>query len=98
MLVQFSSPPAVQAGSPNIVAQCRQICRQMGLRMVRPSVLDIRFTGDPWVVDRNDGTFTICLGDTCLAGVRGVTFDLPSFNQVLDRIRSRGRRWQSRCG
>jgi hypothetical protein len=62
--------------------------------MVRPSLLDLRFTGDPWIVDRRDGTFTLCLGDYCLVGIHGVTFDLPSFNQVLDRMRSR--RWQQR--
>jgi len=67
--------------------------RRSPLRMVRPSLLDLRFTGDPWIVDREDGTFRLCLGDTCLAGIRGVTFDLPSFNQVFDRLRSRrGRR------
>jgi hypothetical protein len=57
--------------------------------MVRPSLLDLRFTGDPWIVDHNDGTFKLCLGDYCLVGIAGVTFDLPSFNQVLDRLRSR---------
>ena len=59
------------------------------LRMVRPSLLDLRFTGDPWIVDRNDGSFSLCLGDYCLAGIRGVTIDLPSFNQVFDRMRNR---------
>jgi hypothetical protein len=62
--------------------------------MVRPSLLDQRFRGDPWIVDREDGTFTLCLGDYCLVGICGVLFDLPSFNQVLDRMRSR--RWQQR--
>jgi len=57
--------------------------------MVRPSLLDLRFTGDPWIVDAQDGTFTLCLGDYCLAGIRGVTFDLPSFNKVFDRLRNR---------
>lgn len=57
--------------------------------MVRPSLLDLRFTGDPWVVDRADGTFSLCLGDYCLARVAGTTFDQPSFNQVLDRLRNR---------
>ena len=64
--------------------------------MVRPSLLDLRFTGDPWVVDRNDGSFELCLGDYCLAGICGMTFDLPTFNQVLDRMRSRRPRRRSR--
>jgi hypothetical protein len=59
------------------------------LRMVRPSLLDLRFTGDHWIVDRKDGSFKLFLGDYCLTGFRGMTFDLPSFNQALDRMRTR---------
>lgn len=68
------------------------------LRMVRPSLLDLRFTGDPWIVGgEEDGTFTLCLGDYCLAGIRGVTFDLPSFNHVFDRLRNRRARRRARA-
>ena len=49
--------------------------REELLRMVRPSLIDPRFTGDPWIVDGQNGTFALCLGDYCLAGIRGVTFD-----------------------
>ena len=63
--------------------------RQKKLRMVRPSLIDPRFTGDPWIVDGQNGTFTLCLGDYCLAGIQGVTIDLPSFNQVFERLRHR---------
>ena len=63
--------------------------RRNPLRMVRPSLMDLRFTGDPWIVDREDGSFRLFLGDYCLTGFQGMTFDLPSFNQVLDRLRSR---------
>jgi len=63
--------------------------RRKLLRMVRPSLIDPRFTGDPWIVDGQNGTFALCLGDYCLAGIQGVTFDLPSFNQVFDRLRNR---------
>jgi hypothetical protein len=63
--------------------------RQKLMRMVRPSLIDPRFTGDPWIVAGQDGTFTLCLGDYCLAGIQGVTIDLPSFNQVFDRLRNR---------
>src|SRR5262249_3500964 len=59
------------------------------LRMVRPSLIDPRFTGDPWIVDCGGGAFSLCLGDYCLAGISGVTIDLPSFNQVFDRLRNR---------
>ena len=63
--------------------------RRALLKMVRPSLLDLRFTGDPWIVARSDGTFNLCLGDYCLAGIHGVSLDLPSLNQVLDRMRHR---------
>jgi len=75
-----SSPPHLRLHLPR---------RRPALRMVRPSLLDLRFTGDPWIVDRKDGTFTLCLGDYCLVGIHGVTFDLPSLNQALDRLRNR---------
>ena len=62
------------------------------LRMVRPSLLDVRFTGDSWLVDRQDGTFALFLGDYRLAGIQGEPIDLHSLNQVLDRIRHRRHR------
>ena len=65
------------------------------LRMVRPSLLDLRFTGDPWIVDREDGSFRLFLGDYCLTWFQGMTFDLPAFNQALERLRSR--RPRPRC-
>jgi hypothetical protein len=57
------------------------------LRVVRPSLLDLRFTGDPWIVPREDGSCAICLGDTPLAGILAVQLDLPSLNNVIDRMR-----------
>jgi hypothetical protein len=63
--------------------------RRITLKMVRPSILDIRFRGDSWVVDRQDGTFTLFLGDFCLASITAVPLDLHSLNQTLDRIRHR---------
>ena len=41
-----SSPPHLRLHLPR---------RRPALRMVRPSLLDLRFTGDPWIVDRKDG-------------------------------------------
>jgi hypothetical protein len=60
--------------------------------MVRPSLLDLRFVGDPWIVSQGNGDFSLCLGDTRLAGIQGVAIDLPSLNQTLDRMRHRRRR------
>src|SRR6266513_5527891 len=59
------------------------------MRMVRPSLIDPRFTGDPWIVDEQNGTFALCLGNYCLVGIQGVPIDLPSFNQAFDRLRNR---------
>jgi hypothetical protein len=61
--------------------------RRMTLRMMRPSLLDLRFRGDSWLVDRQDGTFSLLLGDFCLASIPGVPFDLHSMNQTVDRMR-----------
>jgi len=57
--------------------------------MVRPSLIDPRFTGDPWIVAGQNGIFALCLGDYCLAGIQGVMFDLPSLNEVFGRLRNR---------
>jgi len=63
--------------------------RRTLLRMVRPSVLDLRFIGDPWIVEESDGRLLLCLGDYHLAGIRGLGIDVPSLNFVLDRLRNR---------
>ena len=62
------------------------------LRSVRPSLLDLRFTGDPWVVDHEDGTASVRLDDYRLAGIQTVSFDVPSLNQLLLQLRQ----WQTR--
>lgn len=62
------------------------------LQSVRPSLLDLRFTGDPWVVDHEDGTSSVRLDDYRLARIQTVPFDLPSLNQLLLQLRL----WQVR--
>ena len=56
-------------------------------RMVRPSLLDQRFTGDPGVFEKGDGNFSIYLGDYRLAGIQTLNFDVPSLNAVIERMR-----------
>lgn len=63
--------------------------------MVRPSLLDLRFTGDPWIVQQSDGLLLLCLGDTRLADIQGIGIDVPSLNLALDRMRHR--RPRRRC-
>jgi hypothetical protein len=62
------------------------------LRSVRPSLLDVRFTGDPWVVDHADGTASVRLDNYRLARIQTMPFDLPSLNQLLLQLRQ----WQIR--
>jgi hypothetical protein len=62
------------------------------LRSVRPSLLDLRFTGDPWVVDHQDGSASVRLDNYRLARIRTLPFDLPSLNQTLLQLRQ----WQVR--
>jgi hypothetical protein len=61
--------------------------RKSPLRMVRPSLLDQRFTGDSWIVEQGDGSYSICLGDYRLTGIQTIGFDVPSMNNVIERMR-----------
>ncbi len=67
---------------------------------VRPSLLDLRFTGDPWVVDQRDGTALLRLANFSLARIRTCPLDLPSLNNLVQELRL----WQmrravlARCG
>jgi hypothetical protein len=57
------------------------------VRCVRPSLLDVRFTGDPWIVPEDDGSSALCLDDYRLARLRLLPVDLPAFNLALNRMR-----------
>ena len=56
-------------------------------RTVRPSLLDLRFTGDPWVVSRSDQGASLCLDNYQLATLSALCFDLPSLNRTLCHLR-----------
>jgi len=75
--------PSIQLDSPN-----------SSLRSVRPSLLDLRFTGDPWVVDEQDGTSSLRLDDYCLASIAALGFHLPVLNRILRTLRRRQARRQ----
>jgi hypothetical protein len=62
------------------------------VRSIRPSLLDLRFTGDPWVVGNEDGTASICLDNYLLTNVQTLPFDVPSLNHLLLQLRQ----WQMR--
>jgi hypothetical protein len=57
------------------------------LRSVRPSVLDLRFTGDPWIVDHQDGTASVRLDNYRLVRIQTVPFDVPCLNHLLLELR-----------
>jgi hypothetical protein len=54
---------------------------------VRPCLLDRRFAGDPWIVNDDDGTASVCLDDYSLTRLAFVEFDLPSLNSVWTYLR-----------
>jgi hypothetical protein len=56
-------------------------------RKVRPSVLDARFRGDPWLEPGEEGKLCLCLGNFSLATLSAVEFDRPSLNTILLRLR-----------
>jgi hypothetical protein len=56
-------------------------------RTVRPSLLDLRFTGDPWIVAGDDGAAALCLDDYRLATLSALRLDLPSLNRTLCGLR-----------
>jgi hypothetical protein len=60
--------------------------RRMIIRACRPSLIDLRFKGDPWVV-ADDGRAVVCLGDYSLGQVRVSPLDVPSLNRTLFQVR-----------
>jgi len=57
------------------------------LRSVRPSLLDLRFTGDPWIVDHQDGTASVRLDNYRLVRIQTGPFDVPCLNHLLLQLR-----------
>jgi hypothetical protein len=57
--------------------------------LVRASALNPRLTGDVWGCDEGDGTLAVCQDDKDMARIQALPVDLPSFNHLLDRARSR---------
>jgi hypothetical protein len=78
---------------PTPTADRVQIFRPVGsraflpFRTVRPSVLDLRFTGDSWVGAGRGGSAALFLDGYQLARISASPLDLPSLNRTLDRLR-----------
>jgi hypothetical protein len=62
------------------------------IRCVRPSLLDLRFTGDACVVEDDAGSASVRLDNYRLAHIQTLPFDLPSLNRLFLELRQ----WQIR--
>lgn len=76
----FAIPPVVTS-LPQISAG-----RRVPLRACRPSLIDLRFKGDAWVVAKRSQA-AVCLGDFPLGQVDVSPIDVPSLNRVLSQVR-----------
>jgi hypothetical protein len=76
---EIATPPIVTTLIPPASLRVR-------IRACRPSLLDLRFKGDPWVVG-DDRRAAVCLGDYSLSQVRVSPLDLPSLNRTLLQVR-----------
>jgi hypothetical protein len=65
---------------------------RVSLPLMRPSIMDRRFRCDAWVLEGEDGTLALCLGNYNLAQVAGLPLDVPHLNNLLDRLRQPPRR------
>jgi len=86
----FMEAPFCPPGQVRAVRRARP-SRRFRLRIdhPRPTLLDWRFCGDAWIVEQCDGLLALCVGNFPLATIQGSPLDLPSLNQVLDRLRHR---------
>jgi hypothetical protein len=57
------------------------------IRHPRPTLLDHRLRGDAWVLPQSDQTSGVYFGNYCLTNISATSFDLPTFNRLLDIIR-----------
>lgn len=60
--------------------------RKVLIRALRPALNDLRFKGDPWVVEENNEA-SVRLGDFQLGRVAVTALDLPSLNKTLWGVR-----------
>jgi hypothetical protein len=74
--------------APGGLAVTRRVSvRRRTVKAVRPSLIDLRFKGDPWVVDNQDGTAALCLGDYRVLRIDVSPFDVPGLNRTLAQLR-----------
>jgi hypothetical protein len=83
------APPASPPQLRVVRRQTTQPAVRVTIRPRRPSLLEPRLVGDPWVISQAEEILTLCFNDWPLATVRGLPLDLPSFNHLLERLRNR---------
>jgi hypothetical protein len=85
-------PTTVTAAKGQMRVVRRQSTRptiKVTLRLTRPSLLDLRLAGDPWIIDRGQELLAMCFNNCQLASIGGLALDVPALNQLLDRLRHR---------
>jgi hypothetical protein len=85
------TPPTVRILHRKTVAQTMRIAGR------RPSVLDLRLQGDPWIQPRADGTLALCFDAWEMASVSAVALDVPALNGLLHHVRHRSPRRGCGC-
>jgi hypothetical protein len=89
---QLTAPPRRRPHADAAAARLRDL----SVHTRSPSLLDLRFTGDPWIVVPAAGSLVLCLGGYPLAHITGSALDVPSLNQLLAHARSRRPRGRDR--
>jgi hypothetical protein len=84
--------PALTSSTQTVRVLRRKAVRQtvrVTIIARRPSLLDARLRGDPWILHREDGTLALCFDAWEMAAVAASPFDLPSLNALLHQVRHR---------
>jgi hypothetical protein len=71
---------------PPLVPAAPITSRRVTVRACRPSLIDMRFKGDPWVV-LDEQRAAVCLGDFPMGQVAVSPLDVPSLNRALLQVR-----------
>jgi len=71
---------------PPLVPPAPSSSRRVTVRACRPSLIDLRFKGDPWVVIKEQQA-AVCLGDFPMGQVAVSPLDVPSLNRALLQVR-----------
>jgi hypothetical protein len=61
----------------------------VSIRPVRPSLLDLRLRGDPWIVGHRNQTAGLYFDGTEVHGLAALQLDLPALNGQLFAMRHR---------